>query len=328
MKVAIVFVGATPKQNEFFWPSWKRTSPGHSYDFILVHRDKIGVPKNYQNNLTEASNILEINKVLQQGEIPHKAFGAYRYAFQQLRSKYDVFVFISDDVEFKSDDWLSTVVSRFEKYPKLGFQSPLLSNNPPHIRAPVWMATTNCLSAIEWYFNSDHEGEMSIADNCVKAGFWGTQIGHKIDIAYDPQLDMAVLKKLCGTPMPLRQMEIDVLNGPVEKILPIHTKILQNFWKEFSSNYLKDIVYAKSIINPNIEIGFNIHLEIQPYDGLIYNKSLLIAEKEVHIQYAKDINGNQLEIPGNNHSVFGINNSIYLCKGITKDNPIAVAEIQ
>lgn len=188
MTVAIIFIGGSPRQNECFWPSYNNAESGIDHDLIVVHRDMANVP--FIEN-KRGSIVLE-NKIYPHGELPHKAFGAYREYWNRNKNNYDFFAFISDDVIIKSNDWLSDAVAMLETHDKLGFVGTQIFNGDlkqyPHIshcRAPIWFGKSSAIKKIDWKFNSDHEGEMNLGEQFLAAGYFGAQVGNKIDIAYD-----------------------------------------------------------------------------------------------------------------------------------------------
>lgn len=327
MRIGVIFVGATTKQNEYWWPSYHRCIEKYHHDIILVHRDMDGVPSVIGNENTIPDNIIYENKILPTGEIPHKAFGAYRHYFLKHFSKYDAFAFISDDVYLRRDNWLTDVVEMFDKYPKLGMISPMLHNHPPHARAPIWFGRTECLKRVNWNFNSDHEGEMTMADRVVNTGYFVAQIGHKVDFAYDPFWDGNANPRVVGSPQPNQWIE-KIWYGDKhfdEKYTDIEIGNLGKYIVKLMNEDGTDEEITDSRISPNLNNQrWNVCLEIQPYHGLIYNKSLHIVIKEGYkfITYDKDAFVGPLD--PENRVFFGPNNGIYNSNGINKDNPIAI----
>lgn len=265
-EVAIIFMGGTPRQNTYFWPSYSKLTAGVNHDLILVHRNMLGVPDiNYVRSLTiPYGNFILEDKCFPEGELPHKAFGGYRYYFNKYKDKYKYFAFISDDVLLRRNNWLKDAIQPLIKYEKCGFTSPMLHNAPTHIRAPIWFGKSECLSNIVWEFNDDHDGEMRIADQCVAAGYFGVQVGHKITLAYDPDNNckQAFESESFGS-------------GHLEKFFT-EEEIIQ-----FEMHYLKKLAYSE--VNDRLKtfyIPYDKVLELQPFDRLIYNPSKLILEKE------------------------------------------------
>lgn len=319
MKVALIFVGGTPKQNDYWWPSYTQCVPGYEHDIILVHRNMYGVPSDLP-----ASVVLE-NKIFSTGELPHKAFGAYKHYFMKYFSKYDIFGFISDDVYLRRDNWIKDVVDMFETYPKLGIVSPLLCNNPPHVRAPIWFGRKECLMNMNWGFNDDHDGEMTNADRCVSAGFFVAQIGHKIDFAYDPDWNGYANPRVCGSPQPNQWIEKiwfgeDHFNS---KFSPDEIKSLDVYKRKLFCDDTSECISDLRINSNSNEQQWNVCFEIQPYHGLIYNKGINIVQKNHELDiYDKEVNAGYVNPETN--TFFGPNNGRYICEGINKFNPIAI----
>ncbi len=263
---AIIFIGGTPRQNTYFWPSYSKLTAGINHDLILVHRDMLGVPDtDYLKTLVSPyGNLILENKCFPEGELPHKAFGGYRYYFNKYKDKYKYFAFISDDVLLRKENWLKDAIKPLQKYDKCGFTSPMLHNAPTHIRAPIWFGKSACLSSIVWEFEDDHDGEMRIADQCVSAGYFGIQVGNKITLAYDPDNNCK------------RAFEIETFGE----------SHLERFFTEdeinqFEMTFLKKLAYSD--VGDRLKtfsIPYYTVLELQPFDRLIYNPSKHILDNE------------------------------------------------
>ena len=183
MRVAVIALCGLPF-HDFFWGSYLRCSADFAHDLILVHRNGLGLPESIPESV-----IME-NKIINGCDVPHKAFGAYRYYFNKHKDDYDIFVFVSDDVVLKRDGWLKDIVITLCKHDKIGFgASHIFSHrtypHPNHIRAPFWWAKTEALESIEWEFSDDHDGEMKTGDLLANAGWIGVQVGNKINLGYD-----------------------------------------------------------------------------------------------------------------------------------------------
>lgn len=320
MKVGVIFVGGTPRQNIYWWPSYRMCDANYPHDIILVHRNMDGVP------IDLPSNIRLENKILESGEIQHRAFGAYRYYFQRNFTKYDIFAFVSDDVYLRRDGWIKNAVEMFEKFPKLGIISPMLHNNPPHTRAPIWFGRTECLIKMNWGFADDHDAEMTNADRCINAGYFVAQIGHKIDFAYDPEWFGDANPRVCGAPQPNQWIEKiwfgeDHFNKKFTKaeILSLD-KYLDCLKNGKTEEDITDIRIRERLDTQH----WNICFEIQPYHGLLYNRGLDIVKNEGHpfYLYEKEVKAGHLDI--SNCTYFGPNNGRYICSGVNKNNPIAI----
>lgn len=261
-KIAVIMLAGN-QQNMCFWPSYYNTIPGVSHDLIIVHRNMLGVPESI---MVKPENLLFLNKIINGVDVPHQAFGGYRFAFETYKDNYDYFIFISDDVILKRDNWLLKIINTMELNDKLGFGGSQIFNggtNYPHeshVRAPFWFAKTKALKSIDWEFNSDHDGEMKIGDQLTNAGYFGVQIGNKIDLGYDAReenhISQLLEKKYSPNTHPIKKIiEYDFFNGK----------------EEFLTEY---------IISPFSHIGSqNVFKDIQPFDGLIYLPSLDIAKK-------------------------------------------------
>lgn len=273
MKVALIIVAGSEKQNQCFWPSYQKSTLGIDCDLIVVHRNMAHVPEIYNAN---GKVILE-NKIFSHGELPHKAFGAYREYWNRYQNKYDVFGFISDDVIIKTDNWVYKAVSLLNKYEMLGFVGTQIFNglnneypHPSHCRAPAWFAKSRALKLINWQFDSDHDGEMRIADQFLDASFFGAQIGNKIDLAYDSlenggyyQGDhiSAIFEKEMGHNLSDKweSQELQNLNNKL-------FQLLKNRDDSFIIKSPHDHIGKRKLIT-----------QLQPFNGLLFDKSYELA---------------------------------------------------
>ncbi|MEC8210935.1 MAG: hypothetical protein VX054_04680 [Pseudomonadota bacterium] len=346
VEVAVIFVGATPKQHQYWWPSFNQLNAGMPFDLIYVHRDYSGFAETidcqdtnriilenkvertnggYKQPLTGVKN--GMRDLFYRSEIKNKAFGAYAHFFEKYKDKYKYFAFISDDVYLRRNNWLYDAIGMFSLNDRIGFVSPALHNNPRHIRAPIWFGSSECLSRIKWNFSSDHDGEMSIADRCVDAGYFGVQVGHKCDLAYDPDWDFRDgSPRLCGTPMPVKFFETHCFGA----------KHFDEFFSEDDLTFF--LKYDKALAERDFSVHltddslsssrayqeWNVVLELQPFHGLIYNGGLAIAKSAgVDMDlFEGPIPAGHLDV--DNGVYFGANHRRYHCHGVTKDNPIAV----
>ena len=149
-----------------FLLSYKNCIPGFSHDLIIIHRNNLVLTEEISN---KNGRVVYVNKINEKGEdIPLRAFGAYRFAFNLYKEKYDLFLFISDDVIIKRDNRIKDIVDILYIHEKVGFGASQIFNggkNYPHeshIRAPFWFAKTESISKINREFDSDHDGEMKI----------------------------------------------------------------------------------------------------------------------------------------------------------------------
>src|SRR5690606_38696925 len=192
MKTAgVIGVLGSKRQNECFWPTYKAKNAGVDHDLIVVNRGMVGVPESASSQ--SGDTIFEDKmKLVDGGELPYKAFGAYRYFGLKYADRYEYLAFVSDDVLFQVDGWLLEAIEMLSKFDKLGVVGTQIFNGergeyppPSHIRAPIWFAKTSALKKLNWEFSSDHDGEMTLAPTFLRAGYFAAQVGNKIDIAYD-----------------------------------------------------------------------------------------------------------------------------------------------
>lgn len=253
--VGLILVAASDRQH-IFWDSYLRHRAGLSHDMIVVHR---GYQHQFQH--PECDRVIYENKIINSQEVPHRAFGAYRYFGLKYINNYDYLAFISDDVSIRADNWLARSIETFI-HPKIGCVATQLFNglhnqypHPSHARSPIWFAATQALAEVKWVFDSDHDGEMRIADQFLEAGFITVQAGNKINIAYDA-------------------FEPDHITVLMESFL-------SNKYNEedLLSRLRVGDISDMNIVSPYGHIGTrNIIRDIQPYHGLIYDRAVELAK--------------------------------------------------
>jgi hypothetical protein len=282
MDVAVIIVAGSSKQNKCFWPSYYSAVPGIDHDLIVVHRDsmyldskKMFAPRDDRRKL---SIILENKRNPDGTELPHKAFGAYREYWNKYKDKYDFFAFISDDVVIKSDFWLLKAVCMLKGCDKLGFVGTQIFNgmlkqypHSSHCRAPAWFSKSGCLKDIKWELNSDHDGEMRLANQFLDAGYFGAQIGNKFDVAYDS----TEFSKCFGGEHISSLMERHFDSNPAAKISTDEAeKINKKLMKMLIDK--DDSIVIKSPIK---HIGVRkLISQLQPFNGLVLDKGKEIAK--------------------------------------------------
>ncbi len=274
MKVALIVVAGSAKQNICFWPSYNSSLPGIDNNLIVVHRNMQHVP--VINN--KYGKVILENKINNGHELPHRAFGAYREYWKRYQNEYDIFGFISDDVVIKTDYWVGHAVGLLDKYEKLGWVSTQIFNgsagqypHPSHCRAPAWFAKSKALRDLQWDFDSDHDGEMRIADQFLSAGYFGAQVGNKIDIAYDSLENGGAF-------------EGDHVSSILEKTLGGNLK--QKWNPGIIKNINESLLYRLhkgeddlKITSPFGHIGERkVVSQLQPFNGLVFDKSLELAQ--------------------------------------------------
>lgn len=279
-KVGIIVLCGN-KFQDLFWKSYNKCSAGYTHDFILVHRDFLGVPEQIK---TQEGNLILENKIINGEDVPHRAFGAYRHYFYKYQNDYDYFVFISDDVILKRDNWLKDIVDTLESHPVIGFGASQIFNghkrypHESHIRAPFWFAKSEVLKKIDWEFTDDHDGEMKIGDQCTAAGYVGVQVGNKINLGYD-----------ATEPYHITQL-LELKFNP--ELHPFGKYVDQDIYYYYLTRLPKERILEEDIISPYPHIGKqNVFIDIEPFNNLIYYPSLPIAKKygiAKHLPY--DIN--------------------------------------
>lgn len=283
MKKVGVIVLCGNRFQELFWKSYTNCSSGHDHDLILVHRNFLGVPDQVK---TQEGNLILENKIINGKDVPHRAFGAYRYYFYKYQNDYEHFVFISDDVVLKRDGWLKAIVKTLDSHEKIGFGASQIFNghkkypHESHLRAPFWFAKAEVLKQIEWEFDDDHDGEMKIGDQCTAAGYVGVQVGNKINLGYDVEEPYHITQ--------LIEQKYHPEFHPYEKY---HELSPDTFFFSFT-RLSEESVLKETIVSPYSHIGEqNVFIDIEPFDGLIYYPSLELAKKYSLVEeYPHNIN--------------------------------------
>lgn len=269
-KIAVIVAAGGPRQNTHLLPSYERCKAGLPHDLILVHRNMAHV-KSCQN---PDGQVILLNKIIDGIEVPHAAFGSYRFAYQTYAGDYDYFVFLSDDVVLRRDLWLEDIVKSLSKHPKIGFGGSQIFNgekaypHPSHVRAPLWFAKKECLAAADWDFYCDHDGEMKIGDQLTATGYVGIQVGNKINLGYD-----------CDETNHITQL--------LEKMF-FPEKNLREKFRPNEDPFVaidKDAIKNCTITSPYSHIGTqNYVVDLEPFDGLIYKPSLKIALQHMKVK--------------------------------------------
>jgi hypothetical protein len=252
-------------RDECFWPSYLNCESGIDHDLIVVHRNGLGLSNKIFN---KGGNVIFKNKIINGNDVPHRAFGAYRFAYQCYKDMYDIFVFISDDVILKRDNWLLDISNTLSYNEKLGFGGSQIFNggkrypHESHVRAPFWFAKTEALNKTRWEFEHDHEGEMRIGDQITEAGYFGVQVGNKINLGYDA-LESGHITQLI-------EMRFSMSTFP--------------FGKFYNAINVLESVEEQSVISDYLHIGEQrLFEDLEPFDGLVYFPSLEIAKQHVSV---------------------------------------------
>ena len=277
-KVGLIIVAGSEKQNKCIWPSYKNAKTSIFHDLIVVHRNEKHLSNDIKN--TSGGKVIFENKINKDGiELPHKAFGAYREYWNKYKNNYDLFGFISDDVLIKRDHWLEKVSDVIFSCDKLGWCGTQIFNGSngeyphrSHCRAPIWFGKSESLKKIDWKFNSDHDGEMKIAEQFLNAGFFGCQVGNKIDLAYDSteKGNFHIGDHISAI------METQLGSDISKKIANDKIKQINNqLWNKLINGNDSDIVKSPfKHIGPRKLIS-----QLQPFDGLIFDKSKSLADE-------------------------------------------------
>lgn len=278
MNICVILVAGGSKQNECFWPTYINTTEGIPYDLVIVHRNNQYIP----NSIPISSNVKSLfleNKIFDWGELPYQAFGAYRYYFNKYKDNYEYFIFISDDVLLRRNDWLKDVIDGLNQHSMLGFGGSQIFNghkaypHETHIRSPFWFAKTECLSKIDWQFESDHHGEMLIGEQLTKTGYFGIQIGNKINLAYDSYEKDHITQLLENKYFPSKNL--------IEPFISEEYNFFKDLYDNLSENTIKEY-YIKS---PWDHIPTqNVFIDIEPFHNLIYLSSLETAKKYMNVK--------------------------------------------
>lgn len=266
------------KQGVCFWPSYFNCIAGLNHDLILVHRNMLGVPENISNPYGQL--ILE-NKIINGLDVPHKAFGAYKFFFEKYKDSYDYFIFISDDVILKRDNWLLDIITSLNLDDKIGFGASQIFNggtrypHESHIRAPFWFAKTKALTETIWEFESDHDGEMKIGDQISNAGYLGIQIGNKISLGFDvlepSHITQLLEQKYFPNKFPNGKYDIKE----------------QDYFSENESILINDIINS-----PYYHIGQqNVIKDLQPFDLLLYLPNNKLNSNHEFLKYNRKTKG-------------------------------------
>lgn len=278
MKVACIAILGSARQNECFWPTYNSNQSGIDHDLIVVHRNMLGVPEFCKAQ--SGHLILENKSNISNGkELEHRAFGAYRHFGIKYCNKYDYLAFISDDVLFQTQGWLLEAVQMLSKYDKLGFVGTQIFNamnseypHETHCRAPIWFAKTEAIKKLDWNFDSDHEGEMNLCQTFLKAGYFGAQVGNKIDVAYDALENGGYY-----------------VGDHISSILSKHLKFKPSDREQINANLMQKLINnddSDYVISPHQHIGRrNVISQLQPFNALVVDTGIELAGNS-----AKNIN--------------------------------------
>lgn len=277
----LVIVPAASWRQRLLWDSYRSLDAGVSHDVLVAYRDSSMVPD--VTNLY--GDVLLVKKEVDGRDIPHKAFGAYRYYANEFLSSYDNFVFLSDDVILRRDNWLAHLVEPLSK-PRLGWTATqVLSSQsrlfPNHLRAPLWAASAEALSAIAWEFDSDHGGELAIADQMLKAGFYGVQVGNKINLGYDSLEKGAYFRGDSVYAICERELFPDK-----HLILPYSEHEILKLQLLAQSVAKGDVAQELRLVSPFKHLGkFHAFRDLDMLDGSVYRPAVGLARKSIELVF-------------------------------------------
>lgn len=285
-RVLLVFLGATSRQKNW-WKTYNKFNPGVNHDLLNVYLDRPTFLKIKNPN----GAVIHESKLIDGKDIPNRAFGAYRHFFNKYSSKYDYFVFVSDDVIIRRNNWMLDLLAPYELSPKLGWTATQIFSQeskcfPNHLRAPIWTARTSALIQVDWKFQSDHEGEQLIADQFLAAGFFGLQCGNLFDLAYDSIENGGlgrgdgIVSKFEMKFFPLKFLK----RGFSEKEI---LKWEKRIWKGINSSSIEKF----SATSPHSHIGQKNYVhELEGLNGQVYRPSLELAKQEIEVLEIPELN--------------------------------------
>ena len=136
------------------------------------------------------------------------------------------------------------------------------------------MGKSRALKEIDWRFNSDHEGEMNLGEQFLTAGYFGAQVGNKIDTAYDALDNQG--------------------HGDGDHVSSLMEKLFRNNLKEKftqkDKDDLNDTLISNLMIRDDSMVIRSLHAHIgerkiisqlQPFNGLVFDKSIQIATSHI-----------------------------------------------
>lgn len=293
-KIAVVCNCSTENNTYYFTPSYLKNSGNYPHDLIIVHQNFNFINKDILIN--KEGPIIYINKILNDGtEIPNRGYGSYKYVFNEFKEKYDIFVFMQETCVIRRNNWIQDAIHILNFSNDIGFCSSQIFNgndlnefstkypHETHMRAPGPLFIKTCyLKLIAWNFNSDHEGEMVTADLLVEqTGCIGIQIGNKLNYAYDTLGTPALI----GIEKAVNRSNYNHITQLLENKYFPDKKGIDNFnedeyyiFESLYNNLTQEQRNTLDISSPFNHIPIlNIFYDIQPFNNLIYGKSVLKA---------------------------------------------------
>jgi len=294
VKIAVVCNCSTENNRYYFTPSYLKNYGNCPHDLIIVHKNFDFINKDELIN--KEGNIIYINKILQDGsEIPNRGYGSYKYIFDKFKKDYDIFVFMQETCVIRRVNWIKDAIDILNFSDNIGFCASHIFNgndlqflstkypHETHMRAPgPLFIKTKYLKEISWDFNSDHEGEMITGNLLVeKTNCIGIQIGNKLNFAYDTLGN----PPLIGMERAMNRSNFNQIAQLLEYTFFNEKKGIDNF--SISEFYYFENMYNKltenernelNIIHPANHISkMNVFYDLQPFNNLIYGKSVMRA---------------------------------------------------
>lgn len=284
----LIFLGASTRQEDW-WKYYEKLDPGIEHDILVAYIDKTIIPETIKNN---HGKLFYESKIIEGKDIPHRAFGAYRYFFNKYRDQYRYFGFVSDDVIVRSKNWLKRCIEPLARHERLGWTATQIYSGkysqcfPDHFRAPIWFAKSEALSQIKWEFDSDHHGEIVTANQFLDANYFGIQVGHKFDIAYDSLeagdcgLGDGIISCFEKKFFPKKRLELPFSEDELNKFkTELWDSIKQNKIEKWYAISPYDHIQEKNFIT-----------ELQGLDGQVYVPALNLAKQCLPIYENKQLN--------------------------------------
>ena len=314
-RIAVIAVCGSKNQNLFFWPTYRALEPGIAHDLIVVHRNGSGLPPD-TSTVNAHGRVILLDKLLADGrDVPHRAFGAYRFAFSRHRSEFDLFVFLTDHTSLRRAGWLAEGVQLLALHPRLGFGASQLFNgndgnaslrtrypHESHVRAPGPLFVKRaCLERIRWQFRSDHEAEMTFARKLVReAGCIGLQVGNKLNLGFDtlgdpPLLPLEEARQRSNYQHVTHQLEARYFPNKrgIEPFHPSEFHFFEELLAKREADGVPRAAQAEVVISPFRHIGVQrVFYDLQPFNDLLYAPSLELARQQLGERAVRQVGGN------------------------------------
>jgi hypothetical protein len=241
------------------------TSAGLEHDLILAYANINRIPEDAVNE----DGMIVFEKMAY-GAKP--LFHAYKDIFEMHKDDYDIFCFVTENVVIRSHGWLKKCANMLTDFRGIGFVSTQVFNgchnqhpSHSHIKTSAWAATRDALEDIDWNFTDNPE--MELADRFVAAGYFGAQVGHKIDVAFDSLENHGAFVGDSVSSLLAKQLGCG-LDGRIldDKLKTIHNFLVGKLKARDDSLFVQ---------SPFGHVGRRkVISQLQPFNGLIYDKSM------------------------------------------------------